>query len=200
MSDGNAWNTYLTAFAVEKSGGVPQSSGADAQTATSTTSQLSVGDVIVSKTLSVGGNIIATKINVKDVSVGKMIVNDVNAGRMIVNDISAGKMIVNDMKTGNIIPSLDNTYDIGSPTHKIRNLFVSDETIFIGKGEDETVKTIISGGDPGYGETSKFISEIALCIIKEFDKLNKNKGILTPIECTGDLLVDKLKNAGLKFE
>ena len=88
----------------------------------------------------------------------------------------------------------------GSGPNKNQRLNNWFKAVFIGKGENETVKTIISGGDPGYGETSKFISEIALCIINEFDKLNKKKGILTPIECTGDLLIDRLKNAGLKFK
>tara|TARA_B100000700_G_scaffold185389_1_gene204270 strand:+ start:156 stop:1250 length:1095 start_codon:yes stop_codon:yes gene_type:complete len=74
------------------------------------------------------------------------------------------------------------------------------KAIFIGEGENETVKTIISGGDPGYGETSKFISEIALCIINDFSKLKHTKGILTPIECTGDLLIKRLTNAGIKIK
>ena len=85
------------------------------------------------------------------------------------------------------------------PNKKLRknNWF---KAIFIGKDENKIVKTIISGGDPGYEETSKFISEIALCIIHDFSKLNNNKGILTPIECTGNLLINRLKNAGIKIE
>ena len=74
------------------------------------------------------------------------------------------------------------------------------KAIFIGKGENTRVKTIISGGDPGYGETSKFISEIALCIINDFSKLKHKKGILTPIECTGELLIQRLKKAGITIE
>ena len=74
------------------------------------------------------------------------------------------------------------------------------KAIFIGKDTNKIVKTIISGGDPGYGETSKFISEIALCIINDFDQLKNTKGILTPIECTGDLLIQRLQKAGIKIE
>ena len=74
------------------------------------------------------------------------------------------------------------------------------QAIFVGEGENERVVTKLSGGDPGYGETAKFISEIALCILNQFNQLNKQSGIRTPVECTGDLMVKRLKNAGIKFE
>ena len=74
------------------------------------------------------------------------------------------------------------------------------EAIFIGKNKDEKIRYKISGGDPGYGETSKFISEIALCILLQEKELVKNKGILTPVECTGELLIKRLEKAGIKFE
>ena len=51
------------------------------------------------------------------------------------------------------------------------------KAIFIGEGENERVHYEISGGDPGYGETSKFISEIALCILLQQDELIEKKGI-----------------------
>ena len=60
--------------------------------------------------------------------------------------------------------------------------------------------TTIKGGDPGYGETSKFISEMALCILTQDNQLLKNKGILTPVECSGDLLVNRLENAGIRID
>ena len=74
------------------------------------------------------------------------------------------------------------------------------EAIFIGRGNNESVKYKISGGDPGYGETSKFISEMALCIILQSNELINDKGIMTPVECTGNLLIKRLENAGIKFE
>lgn len=72
--------------------------------------------------------------------------------------------------------------------------------VFVGTGENEKVVTQLSGGDPGYGETAKFISEIALCIINDYDNLKSKAGIMTPVECTGDLMINRLKNAGIKFE
>jgi len=71
---------------------------------------------------------------------------------------------------------------------------------FFGKGKDKSIITTVSGGDPGYGETAKFISEMALCIIINRDKLNINKGIITPAMCAPDLMIDRLKNAGIIFK
>ena len=74
------------------------------------------------------------------------------------------------------------------------------QAIFVGEGQDEQIISKLSGGDPGYGETAKFISEMALCILNQFEQLNKKTGIRTPVECTGDLMISRLKNAGIKFE
>ena len=63
----------------------------------------------------------------------------------------------------------------------------------------EQIITTVSGGDPGYGETSKFISEMALCIILDYDRLNSNKGVITPAQCGGDLMIERLINANIKF-
>ena len=85
------------------------------------------------------------------------------------------------------------------PTEKMRakNWF---KVTLISKNKTQMATTTISGGDPGYGETSKFISETALAIILDKEKLVKEKGILTPIECAGDALVDRLKNAGISIK
>ena len=74
------------------------------------------------------------------------------------------------------------------------------QAIFVGEGQDERIISKLFGGDPGYEETAKFISEMALCILNQFDQLNKKSGIRTPVECTGDLMISRLKNAGIKFE
>ena len=69
-----------------------------------------------------------------------------------------------------------------------------------GQGEQDSVLSVLKGGDPGYGDTSKFISEIALCITHQYKDLNKQYGIVTPVECTKDLLIERLMNAGIKFD
>lgn len=54
----------------------------------------------------------------------------------------------------------------------------------------------VAGGDPGYTETAKMISNAALCLL-ETDKLLLPGGILTAASSMGDLLVEKLQNAGM---
>ena len=84
------------------------------------------------------------------------------------------------------------------PTAHIRgkNWFT---TIIVAESKNKKIRTTISGGDPGYGETSKFISETALSIILDSDRLVRHKGILTPIECMGDLLINRLKESGISI-
>jgi short subunit dehydrogenase-like uncharacterized protein len=53
--------------------------------------------------------------------------------------------------------------------------------------------------DPGYGSTSKMLSECAVCLAK--DELDGGGGVLTPAAVMGAPLIDRLrKNAGLTFE
>ena len=74
------------------------------------------------------------------------------------------------------------------------------KVIVIAESKSKKVTTTVSGGDPGYGETSKFISETALSIILNKDNLICDKGILTPMECTGDILTNRLKDAGISIQ
>ena len=74
------------------------------------------------------------------------------------------------------------------------------ELKIFGKTKSENIVTTVSGGDPGYGETSKFISEMALCIILNYNQLDCNKGVITPAQCSGGLMIERLKKAGIKFE
>lgn len=53
--------------------------------------------------------------------------------------------------------------------------------------------------DPGYGSTSKMLSECAVCLAK--DQLASSGGVLTPAAAMGDALLQRLQdNAGLRFE
>jgi len=74
------------------------------------------------------------------------------------------------------------------------------ELRIIARTNSQVATTTVSGGDPGYGETSKFISEMALCIILNYDSLDTNKGVITPAQCAGDLMVQRLIDAQIKFE
>ncbi|MEM7018348.1 MAG: saccharopine dehydrogenase NADP-binding domain-containing protein [Pseudomonadota bacterium] len=58
----------------------------------------------------------------------------------------------------------------------------------------------VSGGDPGYGETSRMVSEAALCLAQDRRRLNRNKGLITPAAAMGKPLLERLQEAGLRFE
>jgi short subunit dehydrogenase-like uncharacterized protein len=68
------------------------------------------------------------------------------------------------------------------------------------KGEapgPERVVTEVSGGDPGYGETSKMLAESALCLAH--DDLPQLSGQLTTAVAMGQALIDRLRRAGISF-
>jgi short subunit dehydrogenase-like uncharacterized protein len=69
---------------------------------------------------------------------------------------------------------------------------------FAGEAGGRRVVTQVTGGDPGYGETSKMLGEAALCLAH--DELPERSGQLTPAVAMGQALIDRLQAAGIKFE
>lgn len=70
---------------------------------------------------------------------------------------------------------------------------------FVAECAGQTVRTEVSGGDPGYAETSKMLAESALCLAFDRDSLPARAGVLTPAEAMGDVLLERLQRAGLRF-
>jgi short subunit dehydrogenase-like uncharacterized protein len=70
---------------------------------------------------------------------------------------------------------------------------------FVGEGGGVRVVTEVSGGDPGYGETSKMLAESAMCLALDRASLPARSGVLTPAEAMGDVLLERLQRAGLRF-
>jgi short subunit dehydrogenase-like uncharacterized protein len=68
---------------------------------------------------------------------------------------------------------------------------------FHGEGGGQRVVTEVSGGDPGYGETSKMLAESALCLA--YDDLPRRGGQHTPASAMGNALIERLKKNGIKF-
>jgi short subunit dehydrogenase-like uncharacterized protein len=64
----------------------------------------------------------------------------------------------------------------------------------------ERLRSRITGDqDPGYGSTSKMLSECAVCLAK--DEIDVGGGVWTPASSMGKPLLERLqKNAGLSFE
>jgi short subunit dehydrogenase-like uncharacterized protein len=69
---------------------------------------------------------------------------------------------------------------------------------FEARSDGQRVRTQVSGGDPGYTETSKMLAESALCLA--FDELPSRGGQITPAVAMGDALRRRLVAAGIKFE
>jgi short subunit dehydrogenase-like uncharacterized protein len=69
---------------------------------------------------------------------------------------------------------------------------------FEARAAGQQVRTQVSGGDPGYTETSKMLAESALCLAH--DDLPTLSGQLTPAVAMGDALRRRLVAAGIKFE
>ena len=67
-----------------------------------------------------------------------------------------------------------------------------------GAGGGKRLRTEVSGGDPGYGETSKMLAESALCLAH--DDLPQLSGQLTPAVAMGEELIERLRSAGIEFK
>jgi short subunit dehydrogenase-like uncharacterized protein len=74
------------------------------------------------------------------------------------------------------------------------------KVVFLGESETKRIKTKVSGGDPGYTETSKMLSETALTLLDNIGKLPIKGGVLTPAGALGNLLIEKLQSKGINFE
>jgi short subunit dehydrogenase-like uncharacterized protein len=76
------------------------------------------------------------------------------------------------------------------------------EVIFLGQTVDgQTLRASVKGDrDPGYGSTSKMISEAALCLVHDVDHTATGGGVWTPGAAMGLALASRLQaRAGLTF-
>jgi saccharopine dehydrogenase (NAD+, L-glutamate forming) len=81
------------------------------------------------------------------------------------------------------------------PARRARSWFTVD---FVGEGGGQSVRTRVSGGDPGYDETAKMLAESALCLARDANP--RTAGQVTTAQAMGDALTSRLIAAGLKFE
>ncbi|WP_244242184.1 saccharopine dehydrogenase family protein [Nocardioides seonyuensis] len=69
---------------------------------------------------------------------------------------------------------------------------------FVGEAGGQTVRTQVSGGDPGYTETAKMLAESALCLA--YDANPPTAGQVTTAVAMGEALTNRLVKAGMRFE
>ena len=85
----------------------------------------------------------------------------------------------------------------GPPAWLLKNGQFCVEVVATNKTTGVTAKAVVAGkGDPGYGATSKLLSELGLCLA--FDDHSGSEcdgGVLTPSTAVGVVYVDRLKKA-----
>ena len=82
-----------------------------------------------------------------------------------------------------------------SESRRARSWFTVD---FIGIGGGKRVHTQVRGGDPGYTETAKMLSEAAMSLA--FDDNPPTSGQVTTATAMGEHLMQRLQDAGMTFE
>jgi short subunit dehydrogenase-like uncharacterized protein len=97
--------------------------------------------------------------------------------------------------TRNLLLKLKDPGDGPSPEQRAKAWF---KVRFKGESPGREIVTEVTGGDPGYGETSKMLAESALCLAH--DDLPERAGQLTPAVAMGQALIDRLLAAGIGFE
>jgi saccharopine dehydrogenase (NAD+, L-glutamate forming) len=96
--------------------------------------------------------------------------------------------------TRNLLLKLKDPGDGPTPEERAKAWF---KVRFRGEGGGRRVVTEVTGGDPGYTETSKMLAEAALCLAH--DDLPERAGQLTPAVAMGQALIDRLLTAGIGF-
>jgi short subunit dehydrogenase-like uncharacterized protein len=71
------------------------------------------------------------------------------------------------------------------------------EVRFVGRTEGRTIEGVVAGGDPGYDETAKMVSEAAISLLRE--ETRDVAGVLTPAQAFGMKLVERLRKADMTF-
>lgn len=82
-----------------------------------------------------------------------------------------------------------------SPQRRAKSWFSVD---FVAEAGDATVHTRVSGGDPGYTETSKMLAEAALSLA--LDDNPETAGQVTTAVAMGECLTRRLTESGMTFE
>ena len=118
---------------------------------------------------------------------------------MIAGEGEEGKQIADAMTSANPMGG-DNVPQPGEgPSKESREQGNYDVLFFADLGEEGIEARVTGDMDPGYGSTSKMITESAICLIQDCSDLPG--GIYTPAPAMGDKLIHRLvKKAGLTFD
>ena len=97
----------------------------------------------------------STNITVNDISANDISANDISANDISANDVSFNNVKANQISAfrmnGHIIPTSNANFDLGNAEYKIRHLFLSDNSLWI--GDDHKID--ISGGELRFKKRNK---------------------------------------------
>jgi len=97
--------------------------------------------------------------------------------------------------TRNLLLKLKDPGEGPSPEQRDRSWF---RVRFRARSGGTECRTQVSGGDPGYGETSKMLAQSALCLAH--DQLPGTAGQVTPAVAMGQALIDRLQREQIRFQ
>ena len=118
---------------------------------------------------------------------------------MIAGEGEEGKQIADAMTSANPMGG-DNVPQPGEgPSKESREQGNYDVLFFADLGEESIEARVTGDMDPGYGSTSKMITDSAICLIQDCSDLPG--GFYTPAPAMGDKLIQRLEEkAGLTFD
>ena len=83
-----------------------------------------------------------------------------------------------------------------TPEQRAKGKFI---VTLVGRTGDRVVRTEVRGHDPGYDHTAKMISESALTLVEDRDRLPHAGGVLTPASALHEPLLARLRGTGMEF-
>jgi short subunit dehydrogenase-like uncharacterized protein len=113
---------------------------------------------------------------------------------LLVGGMGAATALAQVSPTRNLLLKIKEPGEGPTPEQRARAFF---QVRVIADAGGRRLVTEVSGGDPGYGETSKMLAESALCLVH--DDLPERSGQLTPAVAMGQPLIDRLISAGIRF-
>jgi short subunit dehydrogenase-like uncharacterized protein len=108
--------------------------------------------------------------------------------------VSAGVALAQLPPTRKLLLQLKDPGDGPSAEQRARSSF---RVLFRAQAGGECLETEVTGGDPGYGETSKMLAQSALCLAH--DQLPSSAGQVTPAVAMGQALISRLQREGIHF-
>lgn len=125
-----------------------------------------------------------------------LVVRDVRRAARLAASVGAGWLLVRFGPTRRWLERRIPSHQGPDEHRRARSGF---EITFHGRADGARVTTRVSGGDPGYTETSRILAEASL-LLAHGEGLPATSGVLSPAVAFGEVLIERLERIGLTFE